>query len=123
MLSVRTVPRPSPARARCSFESTRFYDIERAEHLIQRYGLGRGAEVARLDHCNIRTPDIPAAHAHDEHPGPASAEPPAFGFPETGGSSRRTGPTGPDWCRGSPGVVQTRVRRTATVSLAVTGCA
>lgn len=41
-----------------------FYDIERAERLIQRYDLRHGAEIARLDHFNICTPDIPAAYAH-----------------------------------------------------------
>ncbi|WP_171169188.1 3,4-dihydroxyphenylacetate 2,3-dioxygenase [Streptomyces sp. I05A-00742] len=41
-----------------------FHDIERAERLIQRYDLRRGAEVARLDHFNICTPDVPAAYAH-----------------------------------------------------------
>ncbi|GGO80198.1 3,4-dihydroxyphenylacetate 2,3-dioxygenase [Wenjunlia tyrosinilytica] len=41
-----------------------FHDIDRAERLIQRYDLRRGAEVARLDHFNICTPDIPAAYAH-----------------------------------------------------------
>ncbi|WEV23819.1 3,4-dihydroxyphenylacetate 2,3-dioxygenase [Streptomyces sp. 71268] len=43
-----------------------FHDIERAERLIQRYDLRRGAEIARLDHFNICTPDIPAAYAHYE---------------------------------------------------------
>ncbi|MET7475332.1 3,4-dihydroxyphenylacetate 2,3-dioxygenase [Streptomyces sp. NPDC005648] len=41
-----------------------FHDIARAERLIQRYDLRHGAEVARLDHFNICTPDIPAAYAH-----------------------------------------------------------
>jgi catechol 2,3-dioxygenase len=41
-----------------------FHDIERAERLIQRYDLRHGAEIARLDHFNICTPDIPAAYAH-----------------------------------------------------------
>ncbi|KUF13231.1 3,4-dihydroxyphenylacetate 2,3-dioxygenase [Streptomyces silvensis] len=41
-----------------------FHDIERAERHIQRYDLRRGAEIARLDHFNICTPDIPAAYAH-----------------------------------------------------------
>jgi catechol 2,3-dioxygenase len=41
-----------------------FYDIDRAERLTQRYDLHRGAEIARLDHFNIATPDIPAAYAH-----------------------------------------------------------
>ena len=41
-----------------------FYDIDHAERLTQRYDLHRGAEIARLDHFNIATPDIPAAYAH-----------------------------------------------------------
>ena len=41
-----------------------FYEISRAERLIQRYDIRRGAEIARLDHFNICTPDIPAAYAH-----------------------------------------------------------
>ncbi|MER8223551.1 3,4-dihydroxyphenylacetate 2,3-dioxygenase [Streptomyces sp. NPDC094143] len=41
-----------------------FHDIERAERLIQRYDLRHGAEIARLDHFNICTPDVPAAYAH-----------------------------------------------------------
>ncbi|MFI7100608.1 3,4-dihydroxyphenylacetate 2,3-dioxygenase [Streptomyces sp. NPDC050161] len=41
-----------------------FHEIEHAERLIQRYDLRHGAEIARLDHFNICTPDIPAAHAH-----------------------------------------------------------
>ncbi|MFE7114026.1 3,4-dihydroxyphenylacetate 2,3-dioxygenase [Streptomyces sp. NPDC057654] len=41
-----------------------FYGIERGERLIQRYDLRRGAEIARLDHFNICTPDVPAAYAH-----------------------------------------------------------
>ncbi|GHC31989.1 3,4-dihydroxyphenylacetate 2,3-dioxygenase [Streptomyces cinnamoneus] len=41
-----------------------FHGIERAERLIQRYDLRHGAEVARLDHFNICTPDVAAAYAH-----------------------------------------------------------
>ncbi|GAA1279638.1 3,4-dihydroxyphenylacetate 2,3-dioxygenase [Pseudonocardia aurantiaca] len=41
-----------------------FHSIERGERLIQRYDLHRGAHIARLDHFNICTPDIPAAYAH-----------------------------------------------------------
>jgi 3,4-dihydroxyphenylacetate 2,3-dioxygenase len=41
-----------------------FHEIEHAERLIQRYDLHRGAQIARLDHFNICTPDIPAAYAH-----------------------------------------------------------
>src|SRR3954463_16401706 len=41
-----------------------FHEIERGERLIQRYDLHRGAQIARLDHFNICTPDIPAAYAH-----------------------------------------------------------
>ncbi|WP_406496158.1 3,4-dihydroxyphenylacetate 2,3-dioxygenase [Streptomyces sp. NBC_01604] len=41
-----------------------FHEIARAERLIQRYDLRHGAEIARLDHFNICTPDIPAAYAH-----------------------------------------------------------
>src|SRR5882757_1598108 len=41
-----------------------FHAIERAERLIQRYDLHRGAQIARLDHFNLCTPDIPAAYAH-----------------------------------------------------------
>ncbi|MEU6192176.1 3,4-dihydroxyphenylacetate 2,3-dioxygenase [Streptomyces sp. NPDC047061] len=41
-----------------------FHDIDRAERLIQRFDLHRGAQIARLDHFNICTPDIPAAYAH-----------------------------------------------------------
>jgi catechol 2,3-dioxygenase len=41
-----------------------FHHIEHGERLIQRYDLRRGAEIARLDHFNICTPDVPAAHAH-----------------------------------------------------------
>lgn len=43
-----------------------FHEIRRAERLIQRYDLRHGAEIARLDHFNICTPDIPAAYAHYE---------------------------------------------------------
>lgn len=43
-----------------------FHDIERAERLIQRYDLMRGARIARLDHFNIVVPDIPAAYRHYE---------------------------------------------------------
>ncbi|MGW1787104.1 VOC family protein, partial [Streptomyces sp. NPDC002143] len=41
-----------------------FHEIDRAERLIQRYDIRHGAEIARLDHFNICTPDIPAAYAH-----------------------------------------------------------
>lgn len=41
-----------------------FHRIEAAERRIQRYDLRRGAEIARLDHFNIMTPDIPAAYDH-----------------------------------------------------------
>ncbi|MFE1961567.1 3,4-dihydroxyphenylacetate 2,3-dioxygenase [Streptomyces sp. NPDC059479] len=41
-----------------------FHEIERGERLIQRYDLRRGAEIARLDHFNICTPDIRTAYAH-----------------------------------------------------------
>ncbi|MGW1554184.1 VOC family protein [Streptomyces sp. NPDC002346] len=41
-----------------------FHEIEHAERLIQRYDIRHGAEIARLDHFNICTPDIPAAYAH-----------------------------------------------------------
>ncbi|MEU2062541.1 3,4-dihydroxyphenylacetate 2,3-dioxygenase [Streptomyces sp. NPDC013455] len=41
-----------------------FHEIERGERLIQRYDLHRGAQIARLDHFNLCTPDIPAAYAH-----------------------------------------------------------
>ncbi|MFF2659112.1 3,4-dihydroxyphenylacetate 2,3-dioxygenase [Kitasatospora sp. NPDC058032] len=41
-----------------------FHAIDRAERLIQRYDLRRGAEVARMDHFNIVVPDIPAAYEH-----------------------------------------------------------
>ncbi|WP_432041015.1 VOC family protein [Streptomyces chartreusis] len=40
------------------------HEIERAERLIQRYDIRHGAEIARLDHFNICTPDIPAAYTH-----------------------------------------------------------
>lgn len=43
-----------------------FHAINRAERLIQRYDLHRGARIARLDHFNIVVPDIPAAYAHYE---------------------------------------------------------
>ena len=43
-----------------------FHAIDRAERLIQRYDLHRGAHIARLDHFNIVVPDIPAAYAHYE---------------------------------------------------------
>ena len=43
-----------------------YHDIARAERLIQRYDLKRGAQVARLDHFNIVVPDIPAAYQHYE---------------------------------------------------------
>lgn len=43
-----------------------FHDISRAERLIQRYDLKRGARIARLDHFNIVVPDIPAAYRHYE---------------------------------------------------------
>ena len=43
-----------------------FHATERAERLIQRYDLHRGAHIARLDHFNIVVPDIPAAYAHYE---------------------------------------------------------
>ena len=43
-----------------------FYTIDRAERLIQRYDLHRGAHIARLDHFNIVVPDIPAAYSHYE---------------------------------------------------------
>ncbi|QPP05936.1 3,4-dihydroxyphenylacetate 2,3-dioxygenase [Streptomyces bathyalis] len=46
-----------------------FYEIDHAERLIQRYDLHHGAEIARLDHFNICTPDIPAAYAHYENLG------------------------------------------------------
>ena len=41
-----------------------FYAIDRAERLIQRYDLHRGAHIARLDHFNLVVPDIPAAYSH-----------------------------------------------------------
>ncbi|TDD93042.1 3,4-dihydroxyphenylacetate 2,3-dioxygenase [Actinomadura rubrisoli] len=41
-----------------------FHGIARGERLIQRYDLHRGARIARLDHFNICTPDIPAAYEH-----------------------------------------------------------
>ncbi|RFS81285.1 3,4-dihydroxyphenylacetate 2,3-dioxygenase [Actinomadura spongiicola] len=41
-----------------------FHDIARGERLIQRYDLHRGAQIARLDHYNICTPDIPAAYEY-----------------------------------------------------------
>jgi 3,4-dihydroxyphenylacetate 2,3-dioxygenase len=41
-----------------------FHHIEHGERLIQRYELHRGAHIARLDHFNVCTPDIPAAYAH-----------------------------------------------------------
>ena len=43
-----------------------FHATDRAERLIQRYDLHRGAHIARLDHFNIVVPDIPAAYAHYE---------------------------------------------------------
>ena len=43
-----------------------FYTIDRAERLIQRYDLHRGAHIARLDHFNIVVADIPAAYSHYE---------------------------------------------------------
>lgn len=43
-----------------------FHSIDRAERLIQRYDLHRGAHIARLDHFNIVVPDVPAAYAHYE---------------------------------------------------------
>ncbi|MFF3372170.1 3,4-dihydroxyphenylacetate 2,3-dioxygenase [Streptomyces sp. NPDC002680] len=43
-----------------------FHDIDHAERLIQRFDLHRGAQIARLDHFNICTPDIPNAYAHYE---------------------------------------------------------
>src|SRR5689334_13648028 len=39
-----------------------FHATDRAERLIQRYDLHRGAHIARLDHFNIVVPDIPAAY-------------------------------------------------------------
>ena len=41
-----------------------FHRIEHGERLIQRYDLHRGARIARLDHFNICTPDVPAAYRH-----------------------------------------------------------
>ncbi|ANP52335.1 3,4-dihydroxyphenylacetate 2,3-dioxygenase [Streptomyces griseochromogenes] len=41
-----------------------FHGIARAERHIQRYDLRHGAEMARLDHFNLCTPDIPAAYVH-----------------------------------------------------------
>jgi 3,4-dihydroxyphenylacetate 2,3-dioxygenase len=43
-----------------------FHEIAQSERLTQRYDLRRGAEIARLDHYNIMTPDIPAAYRHYE---------------------------------------------------------
>jgi 3,4-dihydroxyphenylacetate 2,3-dioxygenase len=48
------------------FTTEFFYTIDRAERLIQRYDLHRGAHIARLDHFNIVVPDIPAAYSHYE---------------------------------------------------------
>ncbi|WP_322766831.1 3,4-dihydroxyphenylacetate 2,3-dioxygenase [Frankia sp. Cr1] len=41
-----------------------FHQVARAERLVQRYDLRRGAEIARFDHFNIVVPDIPAAFRH-----------------------------------------------------------
>ncbi len=40
------------------------HEMERVEPLLQRYDLRRGASINRLDHINIATPDVPAAHDH-----------------------------------------------------------
>lgn len=70
----RTVRRP-PSATRGVGEAVRvedplgftvelFHDIERAERLIQRYDLRRGAHVGRIDHFNLMVPDVPAAFRH-----------------------------------------------------------
>lgn len=41
-----------------------YFEIERAERLIQRYDLHRGAGLARLDHFNIVVPDIDRAYEY-----------------------------------------------------------
>jgi 3,4-dihydroxyphenylacetate 2,3-dioxygenase len=41
-----------------------FHETARAERLIQRYDLRRGAHIARLDHFNVMVPDIDAAYDH-----------------------------------------------------------
>lgn len=41
-----------------------FHEVDHAQRLVQRYDLRRGCEIARIDHFNIMTPDIPAAHAY-----------------------------------------------------------
>jgi 3,4-dihydroxyphenylacetate 2,3-dioxygenase len=41
-----------------------FHHTDRAERLIQRYDLHRGAHIARLDHLNLVVPDIKKAHDH-----------------------------------------------------------
>ena len=38
-----------------------FYEADHVERLTQRYDLQGGAAIARLDHFNIVTPDVPAA--------------------------------------------------------------
>jgi catechol 2,3-dioxygenase len=39
-----------------------FHAVDQVERLTQRYDLYRGAEIARLDHFNVVTPDIPAGY-------------------------------------------------------------
>jgi catechol 2,3-dioxygenase len=41
-----------------------FHATKPVERLVQRYDLRKGAEIARLDHFNIVTPDIGAAYRH-----------------------------------------------------------
>jgi 3,4-dihydroxyphenylacetate 2,3-dioxygenase len=41
-----------------------FHEAEQAGRLQQRYDLRRGAEVARMDHFNITTPDVQAAYEY-----------------------------------------------------------
>jgi 3,4-dihydroxyphenylacetate 2,3-dioxygenase len=43
-----------------------FYGAEHVERLTQRYDLQGGSAIARLDHFNIVTPDVPAAVAYYE---------------------------------------------------------
>jgi 3,4-dihydroxyphenylacetate 2,3-dioxygenase len=41
-----------------------FYEMSRAERLLQRYDVQRGAQPMRLDHFNIQVPDVRAGFDH-----------------------------------------------------------
>ncbi|MFC4943101.1 3,4-dihydroxyphenylacetate 2,3-dioxygenase [Pseudonocardia sp. GCM10023141] len=43
-----------------------FYEAEHVERLTQRYDLHGAGALARLDHFNVTTPDVPAARAYYE---------------------------------------------------------